>query len=205
MGSLLVCVEKITFLTSRHALHEIVFYQLRETTQFQNLQDSLVQLYTKLLKLLVYSYRIFVKNTMARVAHAVVSPAGITELLSECDEFEKRVETDLRNCEMLRGYEIEEGLSKLMFKLANMNSSYLRTDENVEKLFESVSSQDCLTILDWVSRVLFGTHHDTIIGKRTGGTCQWLLEHETYRQWKTTSSSNILWLHGTGKFSFRMW
>ncbi|RYP57916.1 hypothetical protein DL770_010551 [Monosporascus sp. CRB-9-2] len=54
-----------------------------------------------------------------------------------------------------------------------------------------------LKILEWISPIPYGKHHNTVKEARTSGTCEWLLQHERFREWEDTTSSVILWLQGS--------
>lgn len=51
-------------------------------------------------------------------------------------------------------------------------------------------------ILDWVSQIPYVQHYQATQKKALRGTGQWLFSHPSFLQWKQTSSSEILWLHG---------
>ncbi|PHH90729.1 hypothetical protein CDD83_2834 [Cordyceps sp. RAO-2017] len=57
-------------------------------------------------------------------------------------------------------------------------------------------------VLNEISPVQFGVQHQSRREARTPETCEWLLQHEVFREWEESSSSSILWLQGsvgTGK------
>lgn len=59
-----------------------------------------------------------------------------------------------------------------------------------------------LTILKWLSPLDYSTYHNSYFNRVLVGTGQWLLHDKRYLDWKTSTSSSILWLHGsigTGK------
>ncbi|KAK9425528.1 putative NACHT domain-containing protein [Seiridium unicorne] len=54
-----------------------------------------------------------------------------------------------------------------------------------------------IKILEWISPILYGKHHNTITDARTEGTCEWILQHEKFQEWENAESSVVLWLHGS--------
>ncbi|OAA62771.1 Ankyrin repeat-containing domain protein [Niveomyces insectorum RCEF 264] len=54
-----------------------------------------------------------------------------------------------------------------------------------------------LEILDWISSIQYGKHHDTVRDARTPNTCEWLLQDHRFRQWEDAASSTLLWLQGS--------
>ncbi|GAB1320797.1 NACHT domain-containing protein [Madurella fahalii] len=63
--------------------------------------------------------------------------------------------------------------------------------------FERVDNEERRRILEWVSPILYGKHHNTVKEARTAGTCEWLLRHKKFQEWERTSSSVVLWLQGS--------
>ena len=51
-------------------------------------------------------------------------------------------------------------------------------------------------ILQWISSISYEDKHNTACEGHTGWTGEWLLEHQTYDNWKSSGENTILWLHG---------
>ncbi|KAL2815045.1 ankyrin repeat-containing domain protein [Aspergillus cavernicola] len=51
-------------------------------------------------------------------------------------------------------------------------------------------------ILQWLSTVQYRLHHRTVSRLLLEGTGQWLFEKPQYREWYSSETSSILWLHG---------
>ena len=83
--------------------------------------------------------------------------------------------------------------------LQKLDVPLTRVDGGVSALLEHVDEDERIKVLDWISPILFGKHHDTVKESRTSGTCEWLLQHERFREWEETSSSVVLWLQGSRK------
>ena len=47
----------------------------------------------------------------------------------------------------------------------------------------------------WLSRSEFQAHHLNVQSQYLGGTGQWLLAKDEFREWQKSSESSILWLH----------
>lgn len=56
-------------------------------------------------------------------------------------------------------------------------------------------------ILLWLSRIPYRKHHERAKEGRLHGTGDWLLRKRVFKEWQTSSTSNILWLHGIRKLS----
>ncbi|EPE05436.1 nacht and ankyrin domain protein [Ophiostoma piceae UAMH 11346] len=63
--------------------------------------------------------------------------------------------------------------------------------------FERIEDNERMEILDWISKIKYGTHHNAVRDKRTTGTCEWLIQRETFRQWENGDSSVLMVLKGS--------
>ncbi|KLJ12837.1 hypothetical protein EMPG_12155 [Blastomyces silverae] len=198
MGALLVAVETVTYLVGRCTVYESL-YQPRNTPAepLKNFHAALVELYAAVLQLLALSHRLFSKNTATRTLHALVSPNKVLESVTKCQDLERRVDIEASNCERALSRDSQLLDTKTKRLLEYLSTPILRCDENVSSLLETVTDKERLEILDWISGVLYGQNHSTVKDSRTPGTCEWLLEHSSYTEWKKSSSSVILWLDGT--------
>lgn len=206
MGALLVSVEKVTYLTNRCTIYEILYGPRTTPGQvLHNLHAALVVLYAAILRLIALAHRLFAKNTTTRVIHALINPSKISDFLAKFQDLETRVEIEAQNCERMRSQEVDMtlqiSLCSLQKVLESLQKPVLRTDERVSCFLEKVDQRERLEILEWISNVQHGKNHETVKEKRTQSTCEWLLKHEHYLEWQDTSSSIILWLHGTRRFS----
>ena len=53
-----------------------------------------------------------------------------------------------------------------------------------------------IKILDWLSPLPYTQHHIYSRRNKLKGTGQWFLDDNCVRQWRESSVSSILWLHG---------
>jgi len=56
-----------------------------------------------------------------------------------------------------------------------------------------------LELLQWLSKIPYSKHHESIRNGRQEGSGLWLFENPQYVQWKKTRSSSLLWIHGNRK------
>jgi hypothetical protein len=205
MGALLVSVEKVTYLTNRCTIYEILYGAGTTLGQvLHNLYAALVELYAVMLRLMALAYRLFAKNTAARTIHALFNPSEVSDFLAKCQALETRVEIEAQNCERARSQgvdaNIQSTISSLQKQLESLQKPIFRIDERVSSFLEKVDQRERLEILEWISNIPHGMNHETVRENRTKSTCEWLLRHRRYLEWQDTSSSIILWLHGTRRF-----
>jgi hypothetical protein len=195
MGALFMSIEKITYLTTRCTIYEMLYNSGTTPEQvLHNLYEALIKLYATMLQLMALAHRLHTKHTVTRAMHALTNPSELSDLLAKCHDLEIRAEIEAQNCERVCNQQVDTKTHEL---LESLWKPILRTDKAVSSFMERLDDRERLEILDWMSNVPFGKHHDTVTEKRTKNTCEWLLNHSRYQEWHDTSSSTILWLHGT--------
>jgi ankyrin repeat domain-containing protein 50 len=206
MAALLMSVEKITSITNRCTIYEKLFgSEIVSGQVLDNLYTALVKLYAAVLRVMALAYGLFNKNTATRATHALFNPDDVSNVLAECQRLEVQVEIEAQNCERQRKQDVDARLQNsicsLQKQLEVFQKPILRTDDRVFAFLDNVDQRERLEILKWISNVQYGSHHNTVKERRIKSTCEWLLEHKLYLEWQDTSSSTILWLYGTRRFS----
>lgn len=207
MGDLLVGTEKVTCLMSRGMIYENVYLHVKHGTNpdraVNNLQDALVKLYTKVLQFLAGANRLYNKSTVSRAIHAILNPDEVRSFIQDCQSLEDRVDIEASNCERMYTHEALSGLGKQMKQLRQLlndiNKPIVRTDPGIAALWDRSNSNEHSKILLWTSDIPYEENHKTAKEGRAKDTGQWLLMHEKYSQWRNSSASMILWLHGIRK------
>lgn len=198
MGDLVVASEKLSCLITRGAICERLYQPgTIPADVLGNLQHAMVELYMAMLQTMALCHRLFAKNTAERAVHAILKPRDVSALLKRCEAQEVQVEYEAHNCERTRSQEADAA-SKMLLEI--LREPILRTDERVLSLLEETEKRERLEILDWTSKVLYGSNHQIVKDERTPNTCEWLLGHSRYQEWQGASASIILWLCGTGEF-----
>jgi hypothetical protein len=197
MCALLVSVEKIVRIVNRGRLLELV-YTPDSTPEdaLQIFQTALVRLYKASLELLANSTKLFSKNTAQRTIYAIMNPDKASGILSTLAERETDLNRDVQACESRRSAAVD---GRLMKMLHGLDAPLTRIDKSVCALLERVDEKERLETLEWISAIPYGKHHNAVKESRTLHTCEWLLRHESFREWESTSSSVVLWLQGSRK------
>ncbi|CZR59898.1 uncharacterized protein PAC_09792 [Phialocephala subalpina] len=195
MCLLLTSTEKIVRIINRGQVYELV-YTPENTPKpaLENLQDVLVNLYSACLKLLANSSKLFSKSTAAQTVYAILHPGKADSLFLDLAELELKLSYEVEACEGGRSAAADDYLTRL---LRNLDAPLARVDTRVCTLLEHLDEEKQRELLDWISKIPFGKHHDEVTESRTLGTCEWLLQHDRFREWEQTSSSVILWLQGS--------
>ena len=209
MGALLTGVEKITSLIGRCQIYEILYLGDQQSEQEEwkqavmNLTSALVALYATMLSFLASAIRAYDQGTIIRTLHAILNPAKAIGFLQECQSLENIVAIEVDNCERMHTRRTqmtsEKQIQKLEQLLADFKTPMLRIDSRVAALCERLDNSERLNILEWISGIRYEENHFFARQRRIGGTGEWLLQHEKYREWRASSASVILWLHGARK------
>ena len=200
MESLLVELEKVTQIVSRCRLYEIMYLdnaraaETEDTVQpaFVNLEAALVKLYTAILEVLAYAFNTFGKSLIKRTLSST--------LYSDLDSQLSRLDRDVINCahicENVHGRSSHKNAREILKILRDLEQPMQHIDLSVRLLLKSVGKARRTQILQWISPIPYEDDHNTACDGHTSGTGEWLLEHQTYSNWKTSKGGTILWLNG---------
>ena len=97
-----------------------------------------------------------------------------------------------------------ESASRLETLLASFQNPLIRTVERISTLTEilahskteSEMKEERLEILLWLSNIPYKKHHHSLSKGLLEGTGLWLLEKPQFVDWRNSSVSSVLWLHG---------
>ncbi len=202
-GALLIGLEKATYLIKRCRIYELLYLQSEHTDQemdkdsIANLRSALVVLYAAILGFLAAACSFYERSHSSRFFHGILNPEGSLTFITECETLERKVDLEARNCE---GVHADERGRKLKKLLTDLQNPILRVDSKVDKLCQNLDVEARPEILRWISTIPYKENHLTARQEWTKGTGEWLLNHEQYLKWRSSSSSSILWLHGIRKF-----
>ena len=206
MGALLTGVEKLTPLIGRCQIYETLYLRKEQSEQEEwkravtNLKSALVTLYATMLSFLGNAIRTYDQGTITRTVCAILNPTQVIAFLDKCQSLENNLALEVDNCERIHTRQIqtgsEEQIQKLQQILVDLQTIQPRIDSRVAALYEKLNSSERLSILEWISGICYEENHFFARHGRTSGTGEWLLQHERYREWRASSASMILWLHG---------
>ena len=205
MGALLTGVERISLLIGRCQIYEDLFLNVEQPEEkwkpaMTSLASALVALYAAMLSFLASAIRIYNQNPVSRTLHVILNPAEVIGFLDKCQVLENNVAIEVNNFERIQTRQnqatSEERMQKLKQILVDLQTPILRIDSRVTALCEKLEKSERLNILEWISSIRYEENHFFACEGRTNGTGEWLLNHARYREWRASSASMILWLHG---------
>ncbi|KAI0202456.1 hypothetical protein F4808DRAFT_468565 [Astrocystis sublimbata] len=181
LAAVLGCAAKVLPLVRCGAVYERVYLQdvsveLREP--LLTLRESLVNMYAKILQLLARAKQDLDKSTAKRFMEALLD-GGKGEWRRAC-----------------QAAQVKEMSSENRKLLEDLQKPLRRIDDGVSAILEKMSARERKRILNKFSTVPIGDQHQRRANSRTEGTGTWLLQHQEFLDWETSSSSSILWLNG---------
>ena len=207
MGALLTGVEKITSLIGRCQIYEALYLKRdlghkNWKEAVLNLSSALVTLYAIMLSFLGSAMRAYNQSIISRTLDAILNPSKVIGFLEKCQTLENNVAREVDNCQHILRVGSEEHIQKLKQILEELQTPISRIDSRVAALHERLNISERLGILEWISAIRHDENHFFARQGRINGTGEWLLRHEKYREWRTSSASRILWLHGDRECPF---
>ncbi|KAI3009640.1 hypothetical protein CBS147346_1978 [Aspergillus niger] len=187
MVALLGTVERVLQATYRGREYESA-YATGNNDIADTLRRNLVNVYQAILELLSYSINMLSKSTWTRILDTMLDKGS--GLFSELTAKEEELAKTAQACSAATG-------GKTLYHLQDVRRHLPRIETQVAESLEKLEWGEAMEILDWISPVKYGSHHNNVRGNRTPGTGEWLLQNGTFRDWEESSSSAVLWLRGS--------
>ncbi|GAA91823.1 hypothetical protein RIB2604_02113150 [Aspergillus luchuensis] len=192
MFALLGTVERVLHATFRGREYESA-YATENSDIVDTLRGDLINVYAAVLEILSYSIRMLKQSTWAKILDTMFDKSS--GRFSDLTAKEEELAMTAQACSAATGIKTSNDLQDIRKRLP-------RIEAQVIESLDELKSEEVLKILEWISPVQYGAHHDTVSGNRTPGTGEWLLQKNEFREWEEGSSSAVLWLRGspgTGK------
>ncbi|KAK3369442.1 hypothetical protein B0T24DRAFT_632595 [Lasiosphaeria ovina] len=169
---ILTSSDTIAQLRSRYTEYESLY---RSEVTDSKFEDRIVDVYKALFLYMMAVNDYLQQSGWSRSAHATVS-ADDRDVSAKKKEVERV------------GKEVDKYISHIV------QEKYAK--RRVEEIVERIDAREQLEILDWISKMPYGSNHITVKEARTQDTCDWLLQCEEFGEW-SNGSSVILWLQGS--------
>ena len=100
--------------------------------------------------------------------------------------------------------EQNESLQQLNQVLHSLEQPLQRVFDTVIDVNDNLAKAQRLELLHWMSTVPYRQHHRTSLSNALDQSGKWLQHHPTFKEWSSSSTSAVLWLHGIRKFLTRV-
>lgn len=81
-------------------------------------------------------------------------------------------------------------------RLHYLEDAIIRMIDQSSRVQKTLDETKHLELLHWLSSSPFTRHHETLSETRMPNSATWVLDHPEFRDWKNSSTSSILLLHG---------
>lgn len=88
---------------------------------------------------------------------------------------------------------------KLQLILSSLEQPLQRIVDNYAEAHDNLARNQRLEVLRWMSTVPYRQHHNASISNVLDHSGAWLQDNPYFIEWRKSSSSAILWLHGIRK------
>ncbi|KAF5977580.1 hypothetical protein FBULB1_6512 [Fusarium bulbicola] len=155
-----------------------------------NLHEELIKLYSELLSALQYCYVISNQHKVKRKATAIFNSSEVISIHKDLEFQHMKAMACGEHCHKLLSHSVSRTSLDLLQKI---QPHVTQLGDRVRELLVRIDESKRLKTLEDISGILFRAHHEEVSGKRTAGTCEWILRTEKFIQWEERFSSvNIL-------------
>ncbi|SCV34434.1 related to vegetatible incompatibility protein HET-E-1 [Fusarium fujikuroi] len=151
-----------------------------------NLHKELIKLYSELLCALQYCYVISNQHKAKRKATALFNSSEVTNIHKDLEVQHKKVLKCGEDCHKFLSHTLSRKSLELLQKI---QPTLTELGYRVQELLVRIDESERRKTLEDISAILFRAHHEEVSGKRTAGTCEWILKKEKFIQWEESLSS----------------
>lgn len=208
LGHIIEGVEHVTKVISRCAIIEAIYLEDCVTKAQEELRNTQITLYAAILKYLVKANDFYTSSVRKRVVHSMTKPEfSGEELLEQIRKHDLQVERAAGHMRAEMTSKLHESISvsannheastqRLQTLLHSLEAPIIRMMGSTEYFEQSVRKEEQARLLRWLSTVPCRRQHTEIHRHTVPGTGSWLLQHQDFKSWLNSSSSQVLWLHG---------
>ncbi|KAH7200451.1 hypothetical protein DER44DRAFT_750705 [Fusarium oxysporum] len=151
-----------------------------------NLREELIKLYSALLSALKYSYLISSQHKVKRKATAIFNSSELVSIHQDLEAQHKKVIDRGEDCRKILSHTLSR---KSLDLLRSIQPSLTEIGDRVRELLVRIDESERRETLKSISAILYRAHHEEVSGKRTAGTCEWILKKEKFIRWEESDSS----------------
>ncbi|KAF5591597.1 het-E-1 heterokaryon incompatibility protein [Fusarium subglutinans] len=151
-----------------------------------NLHEELIKLYSEMLSALQYCYVISNQHKVKRKATAIFNSSEVISIHKDLEFQHMKAMACGEHCHKLLSHTVSRTSLDLLQKI---QPHVTELGDRVRELLVRIDESERLKTLENISGILFRAHHEEVSGKRTAGTCEWILRTEKFTQWEERFSS----------------
>ncbi|KAL8920274.1 MAG: hypothetical protein Q9208_006342 [Pyrenodesmia sp. 3 TL-2023] len=224
-GAMAEGLELVSSQITRCTLYEQL-YLSKAAAVASDLELALLRLYTTILVYLAGARRYYAKGTLRRLGASLIDTsdsvhASLAKIAVEHDQVERctrlfdseqsqdistgvnRIQAsvdglaaDLNSLKVDTSTSQEVKYQALRTILTSLEQPILRAGNQLSDLHINLQKEQRRKVLSWLSNVRYREHHRSSFAAVMPGSCAWLQQKSEYIDWKSSSISSILWVHG---------
>lgn len=211
-GQILTAMDAVMHAHVRASIYQDLYLKFSKRPDVADaLKESIINQLAAICAFLGLAVEYYSSGSAANTVNGLLNPSALAKCIKKITETELQVERHARVCAAVLDEETRqqhnERLATLERVLAGLRDSFGRLqvesttiEAGVGQLLEALTAKHTHEIMSWISEVPYKSDLDNSKRGRLTGTCEWLIAHDTYRQWKKSPRSTILWLHGIRMF-----
>ncbi|KAF1994379.1 ankyrin [Amniculicola lignicola CBS 123094] len=206
LGAVMLGIERVSYVLSRCKIYVELYFKVRqqETDAVRiNLEEALTKLHVILLGFIVKALQVMNKSTIGRITNAFWRPEDIISFTNDCSAVEDHLQGAVDGFERIlsirRHQDTLDGFQKLeqvLKDLSVLNDSISCVISTLTDVWDVLSKERRGEVLHWTSSIPHEDHHTMAATGRTSGTAAWIYDRTEFKDWESSSSSKLLWLHG---------
>ncbi|KAI8953944.1 hypothetical protein F4801DRAFT_587878 [Xylaria longipes] len=217
-GHIIISLENLASIVAQCHIIESVYIGGRESKTpglTNQLTESIVNLYAAILQYLADIIQYFARSTWKRILKSIGQSQ--TDFQAKYLPVERAFENFGRiagithGATLIHGLDLIESIHKqlkhrnvrdesepewLKPAIEQLRQPIVRFDTRLQNLEDSMRERDREKILGAISNIPHGTHHKQASEGLVEGSGVWFLEKLNFKEWRTSSSPSVLWLHG---------
>ncbi|KAK5629066.1 hypothetical protein RRF57_004781 [Xylaria bambusicola] len=193
-AEMVIGLERSIQFSLRGSIYEQMYLDGTNTEPQLILQAALLDLYRALIVLMSDSVKHQETSSLRKAVAGTLQPQQFASTLDKLDAKLAWVETAVNICHRQK---IIRQLDKIDTRLQALLERQLDgLDTKLADVWTAIQDRERIEAMQWISHVPFESDYGNIKATRLEGTCDWLLIHPRYIQWRQSTCSRTLWLHG---------
>ncbi|RGP73564.1 ankyrin repeat [Fusarium longipes] len=189
------CTDMVLCLIRRGIVYQEVYLSDHPVSNsHEDLRTKLVRVYKSCLEFLAFVHEELKQGNLKRFFSALLEPGHGKDRVLDVKALEQELESSARACEAVVN---QTRSNKHLELLKSLQLPLKKIDDGVIAVLAKLEEREKTKVMDYISTIRVGGHHNEKCTTRTEGTCEWLVAHKKFREWEESSCSSMFWLQGS--------
>ncbi|KAJ3545821.1 hypothetical protein NM208_g2322 [Fusarium decemcellulare] len=170
--AILGCTDIVLCLARRGRVYEEVYIGESPSTSAQeDMKQKLVSVYKTCLEFLAFVDTKFKQRRLGQFLDALLDPGNGEQRVSDVRDLEFELALAAQACEAESSLAKSDEQQKL---LQSLQGPLKRIDDRVMAMLKKVEDAELRKVMNFISEIPVGAHHNEKLESRTHGTCEWV-------------------------------